>query len=57
MDLFSRYQKATAALAIYPGQKTSMGIVYVSLGMAGESGEIANKVKKTLRDDEGRSTK
>jgi NTP pyrophosphatase (non-canonical NTP hydrolase) len=50
---FTEYQVITASTAIYPGQGTSLGLSYVTLGLVGEAGEIANKVKKVLRDDGG----
>ena len=50
---FNAYQERAARTAIYPGQRTVTGLTYVSLGLVGESGEIANKVKKIIRDDEG----
>jgi NTP pyrophosphatase (non-canonical NTP hydrolase) len=49
----NEYQQGAATTAIYPGRGTTMGLVYTVLGLAGESGEIANKVKKVLRDNDG----
>jgi|TARA_B110000259_G_scaffold133336_1_gene150377 NTP pyrophosphatase (non-canonical NTP hydrolase) len=43
----SSYQKAAAGTAIYPIQHA---ITYPALGLAGEAGEVANKVKKIIRD-------
>lgn len=43
----SDYQKAAAFTAIYPQQHA---ILYPALGLAGEAGEVANKVKKMIRD-------
>jgi NTP pyrophosphatase (non-canonical NTP hydrolase) len=53
-DSFSKYQAATEATAIYPGQGGDMGLIYCALGLAGEAGEYANKIKKALlRGDDG----
>lgn len=46
----SDYQKAAGTTAIYPEQYR---VFYPALGLAGEAGEIANKVKKILRDTNG----
>ena len=43
------YQKMAARTAIY---KTTHAILYPALGLAGEAGEVANKIKKMLRDDD-----
>ena len=55
---FDEYQAQTKLTAVYPLKLTTEqqgvgGIAYCALGAAGEAGEIANKVKKLLRDDEG----
>lgn len=41
------YQVRAAALAIYPEERA---IEYVALGLASEAGEVAGKVKKSIRD-------
>ena len=46
----NEYQEMTQATAIYPKET---GLYYTTLGLIGESGEIANKVKKVIRDDDG----
>ena len=43
----SSYQKAASGTAIYPIEHA---ITYPALGLAGEAGEVANKVKKIIRD-------
>ncbi len=43
----SSYQRAASNTAIYP---TQHAITYPALGLAGEAGEVANKVKKVIRD-------
>ena len=47
---FNDYQKQAAATAIYPRE---MKGVYPVLGLAGETGEVAEKVKKVIRDHGG----
>ena len=46
MDL-NQYQELARSTAIYP---TEHRIVYPALGLAGEAGEVAEKIKKMLRD-------
>lgn len=48
---FNDYQKLSRETAIYPN--VGKNFVYPTLGLSGESGEIAEKVKKILRDNEG----
>jgi len=44
---FDEYQNAAATTAIY---KVEHQVLYPALGLAAEAGEVANKVKKILRD-------
>ena len=48
------YQVAAMATAVYTEY---VGLAYTSLGLAGEAGEIANKVKKIYRDNDGELTR
>lgn len=52
---FDKHQRIAASTAIYPEalQGTTLSISYVVMGLTGEAGEIANKYKKVLRDNNG----
>ena len=47
MSDFNAYQRTATKTAIYPPEHK---ILYPALGLAGEAGEVANKVKKVMRD-------
>mgnify|MGYP003973997339 FL=1 len=46
MDM-NDYQAQARTTAIYP---EDLGLIYTALGLTGESGEVAEKVKKMIRD-------
>ena len=48
---FKTYQEKSRKTAIYPDAGST--IIYPTLGLAAEAGEVANKVKKVLRDNNG----
>ena len=50
---FREYQEKAITTAIYGGKGEYAGLAYTTLGLVGEAGEIANKVKKIFRDQEG----
>lgn len=48
---FDEYQREAVSYATYPDQ--GKNFVYPILGLAGETGEVAEKVKKIVRDKGG----
>lgn len=55
IDSINDYVEMTDQTAIYPGSgKGTLGsIAYAGLGLAGETGEVADIIKKIIRDDNG----
>ena len=50
MDL-NHYQRESRKTALYP--EVGSNAIYPTLGLVGEAGEVADKVKKILRDNDG----
>jgi len=50
MDL-NFYQEQALTTAIYPNQ--GKNFAYPTLGLLGEAGEVADKLKKVIRDNDG----
>ncbi|HRZ95114.1 MAG TPA: nucleoside triphosphate pyrophosphohydrolase family protein [Candidatus Moranbacteria bacterium] len=48
---FKEYQKKSRITAKYPNAGNNY--IYPTLGLAGESGEVAEKIKKVIRDKNG----
>lgn len=48
----NKYQEEAVKTAFFMGD----GVVYCTLGLTGEAGEVAEHVKKMLRDDNGELT-
>ena len=51
---FATYQQQSRKTAMYPD--AGQTLVYPTLGLAGEAGEVAEKVKKIIRDNSGTVT-
>ena len=49
--LLSDYQSRSRATAVYPA--AGENLLYPTLGLCGEAGEVAEKIKKMVRDDGG----
>ena len=47
----NEYQEKSRATALYPNLGSNT--IYPTLGLVGEAGEVADKVKKVLRDNNG----
>ena len=48
---FEEYQKQSRRTALYPN--LGQNFIYPVLGLCGESGEVAEKIKKIIRDEGG----
>ena len=48
---FDEYQKLSRKTALYPNKDNNF--IYPTLGLAGESGEVSEKIKKVIRDKNG----
>lgn len=52
---FNEYQIEARKTAIYPNMNMShsLALAYLGLGLTGEAGECAEKIKKLIRDKDG----
>jgi len=50
---FNEYQREALQYSTYPGAGDLSGLTYATLGLNGEAGEVAEKLKKLLRDEGG----
>ncbi len=48
---FQEYQEKSRKTALYPNKDNNF--IYLTLGLVGEAGEVAEKIKKLIRDKDG----
>ena len=53
---FDEYQKLAARTAQYAKSDEEFVLMYLCMGLAGESGEVIEKIKKIIRNDKGTIT-
>lgn len=53
---FDDYQRLAGRTAVYPGRDDDEIAAYPALGLAGEAGEVCEKIKKAIRDEGGKIT-
>ena len=51
---FNEYQKLASRTATFNDNSAVSPLVYLALGVAGESGEVVEKIKKIVRNDGGK---
>ena len=50
----NEYQQKAISTAIYPSRGSLLGMIYCTLKLNGEAGEVAEKIGKILRDNNGK---
>ncbi len=50
---FDEYEKLASRTATFDGSQKEYALLYLGLGVTGEAGEIAEKIKKIARNDNG----
>lgn len=50
---FPEYQKKASETGVYDRDDKKYSLMYLSMGLAGESGEVIEKLKKVVRNDGG----
>lgn len=50
---FNEYQKLASRTATFDDKVADYALMYTCLGLAGETGELIEKIKKVMRNDNG----
>lgn len=50
---FAEYEALAGRTATFSGKQKEYALAYLTLGVTGEAGEVAEKIKKIIRNDEG----
>ena len=50
---FDEYEKLAARTGVFEGKLAENPLMYLGLGVTSEAGEVADKIKKIMRNDQG----